>query len=149
MVAIRIIDGKNYLDNDGELVEITKSFVEKKTGKTWYHLPDNAANRKLIDETKLVDGYELKFRETRTVGSYATGINKKHFTEYLTTEELAEYNRLVELGYERKREAEKKPELTEKQKLELQIKKLQEKIAKMQEHADDIGAEDEALEDAE
>lgn len=149
MVAIRIIDGKNYLDNDGELVEITKSFVEKKTGKTWYHLPANAANRKLIDETKMVDGYELKFRETRTVGSYGSGVDRKPFYEYLTVEELAEYNRLVELGTARKKEAEKKPELTEKQKLELQIKKLQEKIAKMQEHADDIGAEDEALENAE
>ena len=149
MVAIRIIDDKNYLDNDGELVEITKSFVEKKTGKTWYHLPENSANRKLIDESKMIDGYELKFRETRTVGSYGSGVDKKPFYEYLNTEELAEYNRLVELGYARKKEAEKKPELTEKQKLELQIKKLQEKIAKMQEHADEIGEEDEALEDAE
>lgn len=142
MVAIRIIDGKNYLDNDGELVEITKSFVEKKTGKTWYHLPENAANRKLIDEAKMVDGYELTFRETRTVGSYGSGINKKHFTEYLNTEELAEYNRLIEVAYERKKEAEKKPELTEAEKLRIKIEKMQKQLA-------DMMAEDEALEDAE
>ena len=149
MVAIRIIDGKNYVDNDGELAEITKSFVEKKTGKTWYHLPTNNANRKLIDEAKMIDGYELTFRETRTVGSYGSGIAKKNFTEYLTVEELAEYNRLVEIGYARKKEAEKKPELTEVEKLQLKIKKMQEQIAKMQAHADDMVAEDDAMKDAE
>jgi hypothetical protein len=141
MVQIRIIDGKNYLEVDGDLHEITKSFVEKKTGKRWHYLPENPANRKLIDEDKMVDGYELKFRETRTIGSYNTG-NKKHFTEYLEPEELAEYNRLVELAYNRKKEAEKKPQLTEAQ-------KLMAKIAKMQALLADMTAEDEAMKDAE
>lgn len=142
MVQIRIINGKNYLDNDGELVEITKSFVEKKTGKTWYHLPANAANRKLIDEAKMVDGYELTFRETRTIGSYGAIGNKKPFWEYLTVEELEQYNRLVEIGTARKKEAEKKPELTEAEKLRIKIEKMQKQLA-------DMMAEDEALEDAE
>lgn len=142
MVQIRIINGKNYLDNDGELVEITKSFVEKKTGKTWYHLPANAANRKLIDEAKMVDGYELTFRETRTIGSYGTVGNKKPFWEYLTVEELEQYNKLVEIGTARKKEAEKKPELTEAEKLKIKIEKMQKQLA-------DMMAEDEALKDAE
>lgn len=149
MVKIEIKNDKNYLNIDGELFEITESYFEKKTNKTWFRLPPNPANRKVIDKTKMVDGYELKFRETRTVNSYGNGINKKQFTEYLSVEELAEYNRLIKIGYERKREAEKKPVLTEKQKLELQIAKLQAKIAKMQEFADEIGEEDEALKDAE
>ncbi len=141
MVQIRIIDGKNYLDNDGDLLEITKSFVEKKTGKTWFYLPENSMNRKLIDETKMVDGYELKFRESRTVGSY-NKTDKKPFWEYLNVEELEQYNKLVEIGMTRKKEAEKKPQLTEADKLRIRIEKMKQQLAELEN-------EDEALKDAE
>ena len=149
MVKIRKIEEKYYIEEaNGELLEITEKgkYFEKKTGKTWYKLPVNSMNNKIINEANLVDGYELKYRAPKDYTNSSNSSNKKHFSEYLTPEELAEYNRLVELGYQRKREAETKKPLTEKEKLELQIKKLQEKIAKIQEHADNINAEDEALE---
>lgn len=142
MVKIKIIDGKNYLDNDGDLQEITRSFVEKKTGKTWYYLPTNSMNRKLIDETKMVDGYELKYRETRTMGSYGSGTNKKPFYDYLTVEELEQYNKLVEIGMTRKKEAEKKPQLTEAEKLRIRIEKMKQQLLELE-------SEDEALKDVE
>lgn len=153
MVKIKIENDKKYLIDGDKINEITKSFVEKKTGKTWYHLPENSVNRKLIDETKLIDGYELKYREPKTVSN---SVNKKGFEEYLTTEELAKYNECINTAYElkqialeRKKESEKRKPLTEREKLEMQIAKLQAKIAKMQEFANDIDSEDEAIESAE
>lgn len=148
MVKIVKQNEKFYVqESDGTLLEITEKgkFFEKKTGKTWYKLPTNSMNNKLIDENNLVDGYELKYKTPKDYTN-TNNLNKKHFTEYLTPEELSEYNRLVELGCQRKKEAETKKPLTEAEKLQLQIKKLEEKIAKMKEHANSISEEDEALE---
>lgn len=149
MVKIVKQNEKFYVqESDGELLEITEKgkYFEKKTGKTWYKLPENSMNNKIINQTNLIDGYELKYRAPKDYTNSSNLSNKKHFSEYLTVEELEQYNKLVEIGMARKKEAETKKPLTEAEKLQLQIKKLQEKIAKMQEHANNISAEDEALE---
>lgn len=152
MVKIKIENDKKYLIDDDKINEITKSFVEKKTGKTWYYLPENSVNRKLIDETKLIDGYELKYREPKTVSN---SVNKKGFEEYFTTEELAKYNECINTAYElkqialeRKKESEKRKPLTEREKLEKRIAKMQEELAKMLEYSNEIADEDQAIESA-
>lgn len=96
-------------------------------------LPKNPANRTYFDvkqfAKKGVDEIELEYRETRVLGPYNRGVVKKEWTEYMTEEEKAQYDAIRHACFERKKIAETPPELTEAEKLQLEIEKLTAKLA--------------------
>jgi hypothetical protein len=70
---------------------------ETKGAFDWYILPENPANRKMVNGKKIHDGMELSYRETRTQSSSTSTTPKastKGWTEYLTDEERALYEEL-------------------------------------------------------
>lgn len=99
-------------------------------------LPKNPANRTYFDvkqfARKGVDEIELEYRETRILGPYNRGVVKKDWTEYMTVEEKAQYDTIHEACFARKLEAEKPKELTEAEKLQLEIEKLTKKLEALQ-----------------
>lgn len=99
-------------------------------------LPKNPANRTYFDvkqfAKKGVDEIELEYRETRILGPYNVGVPKKPWEEYMTEEEKADYDKIREACLARKAEAEKPKELTETEKLQLEIEKLTAKLAALQ-----------------
>ena len=126
MVKIKNIDNKYYVEDNGELLEITdKGSVDKKTGKIWYKLPENSSNRKFIREVDLVEGHELKYRETRILGTRTT--TNKSLTEYMTEDDLRLYNEIIERAEKAREEARQKSQSPE-EKLRAQIAKLQAKL---------------------
>lgn len=130
MVQIKQIDEQFYVEDNGELLPISgKNFLEKKTGITWYKLPENSSNRKLIDARKMVDGYELTVRETRIVG---VSSGKKSLTEYMSEEDLAEYNAIIARAEKAREEAKAKAQSPE-EKLRAQIERLTAKLAELSE----------------
>ena len=123
---------------------IEKTVLEKKTSINWLVLPENAANRKLINPAKLekAGGYlELTYKESVVIGPRGeNGEPRKKLEEYLTDEErdtletAREALRQLEkemLGIAKgRRDEERSKPLTEKEKLQRQLAKLQEKLAK-------------------
>ena len=99
-------------------------------------LPKNPANRTYFDvkqfAKKGVDEIELEYRETRILGPYKVGVPKKDWTEYMTEEEKAQYDAIKQTCIERKKIAETPPELTEAEKLQLEIEKLTKKLEALQ-----------------
>lgn len=131
MVKIRQIDNKFYVEDNGELIEIVdKGSVDKKTGKMWYKLPENSSNRKFIREVDLVEGHELKYRETRVLGT-RTAISKS-LTEYMSEEDLELYNAIIARAEKAREEAKAKAQSPE-EKLRAQIERLKAKLAQLSE----------------
>lgn len=99
--------------------------------KTTLLLPKNPANRTYFEAKQLdkagPEGVELEYRETRVLGPYKVGVPKKDWTEYMTEEEKAQYDAIKHACFERKKIAETPPELTEVEKLQLEIEKLTKK----------------------
>lgn len=65
---------------------------ETKGAFDWYILPENPANRKMVNGRKIKDGMELTYRETRTQAprtntSTTPKVSTKGWMEYLTDEE--------------------------------------------------------------
>lgn len=112
---------------------IEKTVLEKKTNINWLVLPENAANRKLINPAKLekAGGYlELTYKESVVIGPRGeNGEPRKKLEEYLTDEEKTIIADIMAKAKAR-READKPKPLTEKEKLQRQLAKLQEKLAK-------------------
>lgn len=130
MVKIKQIDEQFYVEDNGELLAISGKYsYEKKTGINWYHLPENSSNRKVIQEKFLIDGYELKHKETRVVGS--TG-GKKSLTEYMSEEDLALYNEIIARAEKAREEAKAKAQSPE-EKLRAQIARLTAKLEQLKE----------------
>ena len=104
--------------------------------KTTLLLPKNPANRTYFEAKQLEkagpEGVELEYRETRVLGPYKVGVPKKPWEEYMTEEEKAQYDTIREACFARKAEAEKPKELTEAEKLQLEIEKLTAKLAALQ-----------------
>lgn len=104
--------------------------------KTTLLLPKNPANRTYFEAKQLdkagPEGVELEYRETRVLGPYNRGVVKKEWTEYMTEEEKAQYNAIKHACFERKKIAETPPELTEAEKLQLEIEKLTKKLESLQ-----------------
>lgn len=68
---------------------------ETKGAFDWYILPENPANRKMVNGKKIHDGMELNYRETRTqTNSTTPKVSTKGWVEYLTDEEKALYEEL-------------------------------------------------------
>ena len=116
-----------YMEDNGDIVDLNEHItVDKKTGRDVIKLPENSANRQWIMVDKITEeGIELAYKETRTIGARLPGVDKKPYIEYLTDEELAEYNRLIEVAKARKAEAEKRTPMTAEEKLRAKIAKLQ------------------------
>lgn len=104
--------------------------------KTTLLLPKNPANRTYFEAKQLEkagpEGVELEYRETRVLGPYNRGVAKKEWTEYMTEEEKAQYDAIRHACFERKKIAETPPELTEAEKLQLEIEKLTKKLEALQ-----------------
>lgn len=104
--------------------------------KTTLLLPKNPANRTYFEAKQLdkagPEGIELEYRETRVLGPYNRGVVKKEWTEYMTEEEKAQYDAIRHACFERKKIAETPPELTEAEKLQLEIEKLTKKLEALQ-----------------
>lgn len=139
MVTITRTDDKYFMTVDkNKPVEL-----EVKQPKGWeptIMLPDNPTNRKLINKAvadkKLdenPDGFELTVKVARVPGQTTSlAVPNKKLIEYLSDAEKNEYMAIIERARQAYEAAKAKP-MTEKEKLEAKIAKLQAQIAAMDE----------------
>lgn len=137
MVTITRTDDKYFMTvGQNEPVEL-----EVKQPKGWeptIMLPENPTNRKLINKAvadkKLdenPDGFELTVRAARVPGQTTSlAVPNKKLIEYLSDAEKEEYMAIIERARQAYEAAKAKP-MTEKEKLEAKIAKLQAQIAAM------------------
>lgn len=129
MVKIYKENDKIIMEDDDNIVEVTKVVHENKTGKDWIVLPENSANRKVVDLAKVTDEpLELNYRETRVVGPRGSG---KKLEDYMTPEERATVDAIMAACKERKL-ADKPQPKTELQKAMDLVAKYQAKVAALQ-----------------
>ena len=129
MVKIYKENDKIIMEDDDNIVEVTKVVHENKTGKDWIVLPENSANRKVVDLAKVTEQpLELNYRETRVVGPRGSG---KKLEDYMTPEERATVDAIMEACRERKL-ADKPQPKTELQKAMDLVAKYQAKVAALQ-----------------
>lgn len=98
-------------------------------------LPENPSNRKWISIDKITKAngeLELDYKPTRTIENSS----RKRLEDYLTEDERKTIEEIMNRAKERK-EADKKPALSKKEKLEEKIKKLQEMIANLESENED------------
>lgn len=127
---IKIDDGKYAVEDAEGVKEITKT---SKDGA--YALPKNASNRQWIRislvEEAFANGAEfipLTYKETKHIGSTGARIPNAKLIEYLSEEEKAEYLAIIDRA-KAAYEADKAKPLTEEEKLERKIAKLEEQLA--------------------
>lgn len=137
MVTITRTDDKYFMTVDqNEPVEL-----EVKQPKGWeptIMLPENPTNRKLINKAvadkkldKNPDGFELTIKAAHVPGQPASlAVPNKKLIEYLSDAEKEEYMAIIERARQAYEAAKAKP-MTEKEKLEAKIAKLQAQIAAM------------------
>lgn len=137
MVTITRTDDKYFMTVDqNKPVEL-----EVKKPKGWeptIMLPENPTNRKLINKAvadkKLdenPDGFELTVKAARVSGQTTSlAVPNKKLIEYLSDAEKEEYMAIIERARQAYEAAKAKP-MTEKEKLEAKIAKLQAQIAAM------------------
>ena len=129
MVKIYKENDKVIMEDGDNIVEVTKIVHENKTGKDWIVLPENSANRKVVDLAKVTDEpLELNYRETRVVGPRGSG---KKLEDYMTPEERATVDAIIAACKERKL-ADKPQPKTELQKAMDLVAKYQAKVAALQ-----------------
>ena len=129
MVKIYKENDKIIMEDDDNIVEVTKVVHENKTGKDWIVLPENSANRKVVDLAKVTDEpLELNYRETRVVGPRGSG---KKLEDYMTPVERATVDAIMAACRERKL-ADKPQPKTELQKAMDLVAKYQAKVAALQ-----------------
>lgn len=126
-------EDKYYLQCDGsKKSEEISTWFEKKSGITWLKLPkDNPTGRTYISLNKLDKTGSYEF-ETKTTGP-RTLVVTWNWKSRMTDEESKKYEECQNyIEMIRNECMNRKPvELTEKEKLELEIKKLQEKLKKL------------------
>lgn len=117
------------MEDGDSIVELTKVVHENKTGKDWIVLPENSSNRKVVDLAKVTEQpLELNYRETRVIGPRGSG---KKLEDYMTPEERATVDAIMEACRERKL-ADKPQPKTELQKAMELVAKYQAKVAALQ-----------------
>lgn len=117
------------MEDGDNIVELTKVVHENKTGKDWIVLPENSSNRKVVDLAKVTEQpLELNYRETRVIGPRGSG---KKLEDYMTLEERATVDAIMEACRERKL-ADKPQPKTELQKAMELVAKYQAKVAALQ-----------------
>ena len=137
MVTITRTDDKYFMTVDqNKPVEL-----EVKQPKGWeptIMLPENPTNRKLINKAvadkkldKNPDGFELTVKAACVPGpTTSLAVPNKQLIEYLSDAEKEEYMAIIERARQAYEAAKAKP-MTEKEKLEAKIAKLQAQIAAM------------------
>ena len=117
------------MEDGNNITELTKVVHENKTGKDWIVLPENSSNRKVVDLAKVTEQpLELNYRETRVIGPRGSG---KKLEDYMTPEERATVDAIMEACRERKL-ADKPQPKTELQKAMELVAKYQAKVAALQ-----------------
>jgi hypothetical protein len=150
MVTIKKVDDQYIMDVDG-----TETVLEVKQPKGWdetLFLPENPTGRKLInraacDKRLEANGgsFELTVKTAHATGPRGKTIPNAKLVEYLKTldngqELYDEYMAIIDEAYKAMDAAKAKP-LTEREKLELKIKKAQEALAKLEAAAADTDKE--------
>lgn len=126
---------KAYLEDNGEVVEVTKTWFEKAKNKWWYILPKNSLNRTYVSVDKLEREQEIDLGNTVHVAR-VLGSSGKNWQEYMTEEEKAQYEQAqaviagIEQACKDRKAADKVAPKTEKEKLLEKIAKLQAQVAK-------------------
>ena len=153
MVTIKKVDDQYIMDVDG-----TETVLEVKQPKGWdktLFLPENPTGRKLInlaacDKRLEANGgsFELTVKTAHATGPRGKTIPNAKLVEYLKTldngqELYDEYMAIIDEAYKAMEASKAKP-LTEREKLELKIKKAQEALAKLEAAAADTDKEVEA-----
>lgn len=119
------------VDNNVE-VEVTKTWFEKSKNKWWYILPTNSVNRKYLGVEALKKAGEIdcgnEVKVPRVLGSHNVSSN---WQDYLSDEEKAIIEGIKQKCIERKQAVIESSKPTEADKLRAQIKRLEEKLAKM------------------
>lgn len=122
-------------DDNGLIVDTKSIDTIVDDGKT-LKLPENPSNRKYFNLAKVeaADGIvELTYKESITLGTRSTEPKeKKPLEDYLNDEDKALYLALVEKAKKNRAEANKKVPMTEKEKLQAKVARLQAQIAKME-----------------
>lgn len=91
-------------------------------------LPENPSNRKYFNIKKLKDEEtELTYKPTMTFGPRTETSTRKPLEDYLSPEDKELYLSLIEKAKKNKEEQQKKP-MTEREKIEARIMRLQEKL---------------------
>lgn len=99
-------------------------------------LPENPSNRKYFDHRKVDNNggiIELTYKATKVLGPRSEQSERRPLEDYLSPEDKELYLSLVEKAKKNREEAHKKVPLTEVEKAERKIAKLQELIKQLQE----------------
>lgn len=129
-MKVYLQNDKAFMDDNDNIVELTKTGLEKSKNKMYYVLPENSLNRKYLYVDKLKEmqtiDYGNKVKVSRTIGTSAG-----KWQDYLTEEERETIKNIEEECKKRLEAAKelKKPQ-TEKEKLLAKIAKLQAQVAK-------------------
>ena len=129
-MKVYLQDSKAFMDDNGSIVELTKTGLEKFKNKMYYVLPENSLNRKYLYVDRLAEmqtiDYGDTYKATRTIGTSAG-----KWQDYLTDEERETIKRIEDECKKRLEAAKelKKPQ-TEKEKLLAKIAKLKAQVAK-------------------
>lgn len=126
---------KAYLEDNGEVVEVTKTWFEKAKNKWWYILPKNSLNRTYVSMDKLAKEGEIDLGDTVHVKKVLS-TSGKNWQEYITEDEKAQYEQAqaviaaIEQACKDRKAADKAAPKSEKEKLLEKIAKLQAQVAK-------------------
>ena len=95
-------------------------------------LPENPSNRKWLSMKKVVDNeLELTYKASMTFGPRGENIPRKDLSEYLEGEDKELYLKLVEKAKKNREEANRRPQLTEKEKLQRKIEAMMKKLQEL------------------
>lgn len=96
-------------------------------------LPENPSNRKYFSIARIGNEIELTYKKTMTFGPRSETAPRKGLEEYLDETDRELYLQLVEKAKKNREEMNKRPVLTEKEKLLNRIAKLQERLGTIDE----------------
>ena len=120
------------LEWDDKHIAIEK--CDPNDGNPTLHLPENPSNRRFWKVSKIEKGdVTLSYKESHPTGPRGNTL-PKDWTQYLSKEDLEAYNRLLAKANKawEKAQEEAKRELTPLEKAKLELKKAQERLAKLQ-----------------
>lgn len=125
----------NYYLINGDTEKVVPTKVDAKTGVVWLKLPENEEGRQWMSSNKFKDTNVVEL--TPHVDRVCTARNgepkeKKPLEDYLNDEDKALYLALVEKAKKNRAEANKRVPMTEKEKLQAKVARLQAQIAKME-----------------
>jgi hypothetical protein len=92
-------------------------------------LPENPSNRKWFSKNKIKgDSIELTYKESMTFGPRGESSPRKPLEDYLDEADKILYLELVEKAKKRREELTRKPKMTEREKIEAKIARLQNRL---------------------